>query len=345
MAMRFVQILAPIDRRDELSEILHDLDVVSTWKDTDHPDRISVQVLIPADRSEEVTDRLEDEFSGAEPFRVILLPVEAVIPRPEEEREKPPDSPDDAADQAAQAIMISGRISREELYNAVTESLAVNRIFLAMTMLSSVVAAVGLIRDNTAAIIGAMVIAPLLGPNVAMALGVTLGDIKLLRRGTITSLVGMTVTLAVALAVGLTVAIDPLVSAILTRSQVNLSDLVLALAAGSAGTFAFTAGASSAVIGVMVAVALMPPLVAFGMLLGSGHFAMAIGALLLVSANVICIWLSGMATFLMQGVRPRNWWEEARAKTAQRYAIGFSATLLIILAGIIWWTREHHLDL
>jgi hypothetical protein len=61
---------------------------------------------------------------------------------------------------------------------------------------------------------------------------------------------------------------------------------------------AFTQGLSGAVIGVMVAVALVPPLVVSGMLLGDGHFTSAGGAWMLTMANVICINLAGIATFL-----------------------------------------------
>jgi uncharacterized membrane protein len=48
-----------------------------------------------------------------------------------------------------------------------------------MVVLSTIVAAVGLARDNAAIVIGAMVMAPLLGPNMALSLATTLGDTKL----------------------------------------------------------------------------------------------------------------------------------------------------------------------
>jgi uncharacterized membrane protein len=113
-------------------------------------------------------------------------------------------------------------------------------------------------------------------------------------------------------------------------------DILLALAAGAAGTLAFTQGLSGAVIGVMVAVALVPPLVVSGMLLGDGHFSSAGGALLLTLANVICINLAGVATFLAQGVRPRSWWEAERARRATLRAILLWLVLLASLSLIVW---------
>jgi len=90
------------------------------------------------------------------------------------------------------------------------------------------------------------------------------------------------------------------------------------------------------VIGVMVAVALVPPLVVSGMLLGDGHFTSAGGAWMLTMANVICINLAGVATFLAQGVRPRSWWEAERAKKATWRAILVWVVLLAILSLILW---------
>ena len=122
-------------------------------------------------------------------------------------------------------------------------------------------------------------------------------------------------------------------------THLGFSDLILALAAGTAGTLAFTSELPGAVIGVMVAVALMPPLVAFGMLLGAGEAALALGALMLTAANVICVNLAGVATFLVQGVEPRTWWEAEKAKRATRRATALWAFLLALLALILVLTQ------
>jgi uncharacterized membrane protein len=89
----------------------------------------------------------------------------------------------------------------------------------------------------------------------------------------------------------------------------------------------------------MVAVALLPPLVTFGMLLGAGKLSLARGALLLTAANVICVNLAGVATFVAQGVRPRTWWEADRARRATRNATLVWLLLLLGLAAILLWPR------
>ena len=90
-------------------------------------------------------------------------------------------------------------------------------------------------------------------------------------------------------------------------------------------------------IGVMVAVALLPPLVVFGLLLGGGYPAMATGALSLFLMNLICVNLAGVTTFMVQGIRPTTWWEKDRASKAMRIGIGLWVTLLAALSGMILW--------
>jgi uncharacterized membrane protein len=113
------------------------------------------------------------------------------------------------------------------------------------------------------------------------------------------------------------------------------------VAAGSAGALAFTTGLPAALVGVMVAVALLPPLAAAGLLAGSGLWGPAGGAFLLVVTNVVCVNLAAIVTFLAQRVRPRTWWEEEKAKKATRVALATWITLLAALVGVILlWGRS-----
>jgi uncharacterized hydrophobic protein (TIGR00271 family) len=160
-----------------------------------------------------------------------LFPVEAVLPRLKPEAEEDTEAADPEDEKRGKQ-----RISREELYAKVSEGLGVSRVFLGMAILSAVVAAVGLLRNDVAVIIGAMVIAPLLGPNVAMSLATTLGDFELLRQALITNAAGLLAAFGLALCGGLLFTVDPTGPAIASRSHVGGGDILLALAAGAAGT-------------------------------------------------------------------------------------------------------------
>ena len=67
-------------------------------------------------------------------------------------------------------------------------------------------------------------------------------------------------------------------------------------------------------VGVMVAVALLPPIVASGILMGQCHVLAAVGMLLAFSINVVGINLAAVLTFLAQGISPRTWWEKRKTK-------------------------------
>lgn len=335
MALRFLQIFLPRSADTRIEALLEGSEVLGTWRDTEATGRMVVHLLVPAEEAEPIMDRFAAAFVDVPGFRILLMPVEAVLPR----AAKTGADPAVESEKEKKKSRGSRRISREELYTDITESLGVSRIYAAMVVLSAIVAAAGLLRDDVAIIIGAMVIAPLLGPNVAISLSTTLGDLSLLRKALITNAAGFFLALGVAMAIGFSVPVDPEVPAIASRIRVDFSDLVLALAAGAAGALAFTRGLSGAVIGVMVAVALVPPLVTFGLLLGAGEYARGWNALLLVAANVVCINLAGVVTFLAQGVGPRTWWEEKRAVRARRIALAAWFFLLIALAVIIYVTR------
>ena len=146
---------------------------------------------------------------------------------------------------------------------------------------------------------------------------------------------GIFVGLLVAVLLGIFFRVTPGIPEVASRTRVGLEDIVLALAAGSAGTLSFTTGLSSALIGVMVAVSLLPPLITCGILFGSGFGQEATSAFLLFFTNVVCINLSGIVTFLVQGIQPRTWWEADRAKKATRNAIVLWASVLFILTILI----------
>jgi len=227
------------------------------------------------------------------------------------------------------------RIYREELYEDINNVSSGGRTFILLVILSAFVAAIGLLRANVAIIIGAMVIAPLLGPNMGMALAATLGDSALAKRSLKTNFTGMAVAVAIAIVLGWFAAVDVTNPEIASRLQVSYADIVLALASGAAGALSFTSGVPGSLIGVMVAVALLPPSMVFGLLVGDGQFQTSLNALLLLMTNVVCVNISGVAMFLYQGVRPNSWWEAKKAKKQTRIAISVWIVLLAILSILI----------
>lgn len=326
MSLRLIEIFISDAHSQQLDAIAENEAVVDSWRTQIAGKQQLICMLVRAEDAERMCDDLQNQFSGADGCRLIILPVEATLPRLLEP----------VTEEATEAIKKSPeRISREELYADIAESASLSRVFIASTVIATLVAAVGLMRDDTAIIIGAMVIAPLLGPNMSLCLATALGDMELAKKSLSTNAAGLLVAFVVSLLAGTFLTLDPSSESVLSRTNVNLGDVVLALASGCAGVLAFTTGAPASLIGVMVAVALLPPFAVFGLMLATGEFDLARGALMLVATNVICVNLAGVLTFVAQGIRPRTWWEAERAIKATRISLAIWITLLLALVLLI----------
>jgi uncharacterized hydrophobic protein (TIGR00341 family) len=338
MSLRMVEMVIPQTAAVDGANLSEAPQILGLWREPLHDGLMLLRVLVPCEKTEAVIKELESKFQMSPGFRLIIFGVEATLPQPEVE-EVAPDTErnfrDPVTEEAEEKRKDPQRIACTELVQKLAEGATASRVYLAAVVLSAVVAAIGLIRDNAAAIIGAMVIAPLLGPNMTLSLATTLGDSQLARKALRVNLTGLSLALIISAALGLVVTVDPSASEIARRTDVALSDVALALAAGSAGALAFTTGLSTALVGVMVAVALLPPLAATGLLLGAGQWQPALGALLLTVTNIICINLAGVGTFLWQGVQPRHWWEAERAKRMTRIAGLLWVLLLAVLVVLI----------
>ena len=323
-----MEIVVPGEREQEARDLLEGLDILGCWRDGMTNEHCAFKVLLPVEKTEPLMDRFDQAFTGVEGFNLVLLNVEAELPR----RDR--DETDGVLD-SDRLEKTPLRISREELYVKISANMRPNGVYIAMVVLSTIVAGIGLLNNNVAVIIGAMVVAPLLGPNVGLAFATTLGDPPLMRDALKSNALGIAIAFALALVMGFSFEVDPENSEILSRSQVGISDIFLALAAGCAGVLSFTSGLSSALIGVMVAVALLPPLVVVGLLTGAGQTSQATGALLLLLTNIICLNLAGVTTFLVQGIRPRSWWKAGKARRATRRALLLWTGLLLLLTVLI----------
>lgn len=337
MALRLIEVFLPQNEETLVRETLKDKAEFGIWIESLPEARILARILVYTEKTEEILDLLDRTFSTVEGFRVILLPVEATLPRPEEPKEETETRAEEGQETEKKS---KERISSEELYQDIGQTTRVTWVFVLLLVLSSLVAAIGIERNNVAIIIGAMVIAPLLGPNVALSLSTTLGDIDLAKKAFKASLVGIGVVVSVAVLLGVSLGLTPDLPEVKSRTSVGLEDIVLALAAGSAGTLSFTTGLSTAIIGVMVAVSLLPPLVTSGMLLGGGYGKEGGAAFLLFLTNVVCINLAGTVTFVLQGIRPRTWWEADKARKGTRNAIVLWTILLLVLIVLIFVIRE-----
>jgi uncharacterized hydrophobic protein (TIGR00341 family) len=316
--MKYVEVVAEGGSADTVSAISEKHEVSDYRAGVVGEDGLQpMRLLVPDDKLQPVLDSLQTLLGAQPSARIVVLPVEIALPKPSEEERKE----EDAATAA-----------RESLYDGVEKNARLDLNFIVLVFLSTVVAAIGLIENNVAVVIGAMVIAPLLGPNLAFGLGTALGDVSLMRKSVLTNSVGIALAIALSVGIAMIWPFDMSGPEIASRTQVGLDSVALALASGAAAALSLTTGLSSVLVGVMVAVALLPPAVTLGLMLGYGDFNLAIGAGLLLAINLVCVNLACKVVFMIKGIHPRTWVEKEKAQHAMViYILGWLVTLIILM--------------
>ena len=181
--------------------------------------------------------------------------------------------------------------------------------YVTMNALATVVACYGLFENSPAVVIGAMIIAMLLGPISGVALGLVDRNNQLTRKAVATLAGGAAVVYGTAFILGLVQYNFPLTGEIYARTAPNLMDLMIGLGGGAAGAYSMISPRLSvAFVGVAIATALVPPLSSSAICLARGEFALAFGALLLTFTNIVAIqvacsivmWLGGYRGIVQQ---------------------------------------------
>ncbi len=322
MSLRHITVIYPNARDEAVCKAIANADVQGDWVVSAGRGVKERNIVAEAEASQSLVDRLQEILQKEEPFRLLINAVEVSLPEPEMGEEEKQEKKKKAQ-----------RVMREELHKKVAGGAVCDRYFLLLVFFSTIVAAIGMIEDNVAVLIGAMVIAPFLAPNLALSLSAALGDYALMRRAVVTNLAGTMLALAVSAAIGFFWRFDGSPHELMARTEVYISAVFLALASGGAAVLSLTRGLSSVMVGVMVAVALLPPMAATGIFLGKGMLTEATGAALLLATNVVCINLSAKLVFFFQAVSPRTWWQKKKAKRSLGW---FILGWALALAGLVF---------
>ena len=332
-----IEIYVPNKDVDTFKEKAEEFKVINVWR-TRTNDQISLfKVLVEKQYTEDILDFLETEHAFSEELHAFLYDISTYLPRIDEETENQAEEEEEEKDDSVEIT----RASRHELYNVVESASHFSVNYRWMLVLSSLVAAAGLINDSAAVVIGAMVIAPLIGPFTALSFAALLGDLKLMRRSLLTSTLGIIIPLVLAIGFGVIFGAPLSSTEFLSRTEVSIMDIIIALAAGSAGALSFVERVSEALVGVMVSVALLPPTVVLGMIIGAGEWGMVITPLLLVLVNIHAILLSAILVFWLTGIKPINWKEVQVASVSRVAALVFVSVVIVILAVVIFLVSQN----
>lgn len=289
----------------------------------DKDDLQPMRLVVTDDKVQEVLDALQGVLGAQSYAKLLVYPIDISLPKQTEEQQE----------KEAKATQ-----ARESLYKEVQKNSRLDVNYLVLVMLSTIVAAIGLIENNVAVVIGAMVIAPLLGPNLAFGLGTALGDLSLMKNSLKTLSAGVLLAVSVSVIMGIVWPFPLTSPELISRTDAGLDSIALAFASGAAAALSLSTGLPSVLVGVMVAVALLPPAATFGLMLGHARPDLAAGAALLLAVNVVSVNLACKLVFLIKGVRPRTWWEKEKASKAMRRYI-FVWVVTLALLGLVIYVR------
>lgn len=231
----------------------------------------------------------------------------------------------------------------DDLFPADERVVFYTKRFFTLIVLSTVIAAFGLIGNSAAVVIGAMLVAPLMTPMLALSASLLywhvtrlVGSLILIVLGTVGAIVTGWVASLIA-GGSLTSALTPELA---SRTAPSLLDLGIAVAAGLAGGYVLThKGLGSSLPGVAIAVALVPPLATVGIALEVGNLDGARGALLLYTTNLVAIVLSAAIVMLVSGFVPDYIRQLARGKVGLRL-LPWGIALLIIAVPLTIHTKS-----
>lgn len=216
------------------------------------------------------------------------------------------------------------RDERRDVHQFLDRGGRVSAEFVVMLMLSASIAALGLIQSSAAVVIGAMLVAPLMTPLLAIGMALVQGNIQLFRTACRAVAIGVLGALLASMAIGLLSPWSDLSAEVVARGSPNPFDLLIALLSGVAAAFALARpGLAGMLVGVAIAVALVPPIAAAGIATVKGELGIALGAAILFVTNLLAIVLGAAIVFRFFGLDA-----SLRGRRAPRWV----ATALAIIA-------------
>jgi uncharacterized hydrophobic protein (TIGR00271 family) len=222
-----------------------------------------------------------------------------------------------------------------DTYECVVEGAHDSIEYYILLILSCLIAAMGLFANSTAVIIGAMLVAPLMGPVLGFSAGLLWGSRKVILKSVFTLFKGIIIVLAITSALAYFIPGITVTSEMQSRSLPSIFDIIIALASGAVGAYAYAnKKITNAISGVAISVALMPPLCTIGIGFGFGNLSLAWGAFILFAVNIVGISLAALIVFQLIRLHPHAYDEEEFQKARKRAAgqIIISTLLLVALS-------------
>jgi uncharacterized hydrophobic protein (TIGR00271 family) len=332
--VRLIQVFVPTADRAAVSDALTEMDVDYLFTDEDsRRDGTVAYVPVPTGAVDVVLDRLYDAGLDEDTYTVVTDVDRATVPNVAELTDRYVEGP--RGERGASNVEIRERAADLEPDTATYVSFAV---------LSAIVAVGGLLLDSAIVIVGAMVIAPFAGSTLSASVGAVISDREMIVDSATSQAVGLVVAYVGAVAMSAALQWTGFVPSILVVSRVdqvsafltpNLLTLAIAIAAGFAGALALATDLPVSIAGVAVAAAIVPAAATAGIGTVWGQPLVVLGAVVLLSVNIVFINLAAYVALVSLGYRSsvvRNVREHAAISLRSgAYAVVVVAFLAVVV--------------
>ena len=246
-----------------------------------------------------------------------------------------------------QQSLLEDKARVDELRRSYDGEARLSESFIVLTIGASLIASLGLVANNAAVVIGAMVVAPWILPLRVAVFAVLIGNARLLVRSLLTLAAGAGITLALSMGLGLIARSQGLLEVealalpeIAARLEPNIIDLGIALAAGAVATYAkVNPGAVSSMAGTAIAVALVPPVCVMGLMLSAVSMDDAQGAALLYAANLLGILIGGITVL---AIREPYFRDKLRRRRRSRLPVLLALGLAVLVGQKLYGRYEQY---
>jgi uncharacterized hydrophobic protein (TIGR00341 family) len=333
--MRLIKLIVHDDERETVLDVLREenIDRVVTREASERDSSTLVEFPLPTQAVGYVLDELREAGFDDERYTVIAGAETAKTANYVE-----------LEDRFVAGVEEDDSVAHEEIRAKALDMHRNPPTYYAMTVFSAVVAAAGLLLNSAAIVVGAMVIAPQVGSAMMTSVGMALNDRKLIGLGLRSQTGGLVAAIVVAFVVGFVLEATGLVppglnvanvAQVAQRTSPGLLALAVAICAGAAGAFGLSTGLSEALVGVMIAAALIPAAAAVGIGVVWGLPAVALGALGLLVLNTVAVNLSGFLALGYLGYRPGTWGDDGGLRRFAPVAIALVLLLAVFaVAGL-----------
>ncbi|MDY6788499.1 MAG: TIGR00341 family protein [Candidatus Nanohaloarchaea archaeon] len=326
--MKRVDVTVPKGDRDEVREAIEEFssDIITSEVKKDGKKFVQFQISI---KSKDIDD-LIDSVKHLKDLDTGDLTIEVLDQKARVEKGK-------------QIKGESSTMSVQEMYQKAFEFSSFNLHSWALIALSAGIAELGVVMESVIVVIGAMVIAPLLGPFISASFGLVIGDRRLIQDSLVHAALGVLLAIGSAYLISTPVAAE--VNALMELiSNPTFATIPLSLFVGSAAALTFASGRDESLAGIAVSIALVPPAAVAGLTLSMGNFSMFADVMLVLTTNLASLILAGSATFKFLGISPSTYHRKKISEERLKQAVTISLVSIILLGVIFGYFSYQNLQ-